>query len=502
VLSTGDAQVADDAGGFASADNGAAPAIVGRGDTAQDATVLRVLSFTVPPGMTCLSFDFRFLSAEYPEYIDSDYNDAFIAELTPGDGPSTWTTSGAAIQGLGNNFAFDANGLPVTIKSTGPRSMSPAEAEGTPYGGATAPLRAQTPVVPGTVHTLYLSIFDQSDGILDTAVFIRNLAFSARTGAACGSGSLALGPAVAISSPASGSTVNTTTPTLTGTGGGAGPVTVRVYPGEQAVGAPLQELTATRSGAAWAVTTSLEPGEYTVQATQSGADGIHGVSAPATFTVAGTVPPPPPENVVLPLGQAQSQSQPPPAPPVPGKSVVARVASGTVLIKPRGSKRFVPFTGAANIPVGSVVDTTKGRITLTSAADTGGKKTQTADFYDGIFQIGQAVPKKKPKKPAALITDLLLKDQLSRASCAARSVDKKKGPKSVLGKLWGNGKGKFRTTGKFSSATVRGTIWLTQDECDGTLTKVSRGVVQVRDFKRKKTLNVKAGRSYLARARA
>jgi hypothetical protein len=116
------------------------------------------------------------------------------------------------------------------------------------------------------------------------------------------------------------------------------------------------------------------------------------------------------------------------------------------------------------------------------------------------------VPKKKPKKPVALITDIVLKGQIARSQCAplkgARSAatDKKKGPKGVLGKLWGNGKGKFRTTGKYSSATVRGTIWLTQDECDGTLTKVRRGVVQVRDFKRKKTVSVKAGHSYLARA--
>ena len=72
--------------------------------------------------------------------------------------------------------------------------------------------------------------------------------------------------------------------------------------------------------------------------------------------------------------------------------------------------------------------------------------------------------------------------------------------KSVLGKLWGNGKGKFRTTGKYSSATVRGTIWLVEDRCDGTLTKVRRGVVSVRDIKRKKTVKVKAGHSYLARA--
>ena len=86
----------------------------------------------------------------------------------------------------------------------------------------------------------------------------------------------------------------------------------------------------------------------------------------------------------------------------------------------------------------------------------------------------------------------------ARASAAA--VSKKKGPHAVLGKLWGNGKGKFRTNGKYSSATVRGTIWLVQDRCDGTLTTVKRGTVAVRDFKRKKTVSVKAGHSYLASA--
>jgi hypothetical protein len=200
---------------------------------------------------------------------------------------------------------------------------------------------------------------------------------------------------------------------------------------------------------------------------------------------------------------------PPPAPPVPGKSVVVKVVSGKVLIKLRGSKRFVPFTGAANIPVGAQLDTTTGRITLTSAADTGGKKTQSSDFYDGIFEIKQVLPKKKPKKPVALITNLLLKDQIARSQCAplkkARAADvsakkKKKGPKSVLGKLWGNGKGKFQTSGKYSSATVRGTIWLVADRCDGTLTQVKRGVVSVRDLKRKKTVKVKAGHTYLAHA--
>jgi hypothetical protein len=197
----------------------------------------------------------------------------------------------------------------------------------------------------------------------------------------------------------------------------------------------------------------------------------------------------------------------PPAPPVAGKSVVVRVVSGTVRIK-RPGQGYVTLTDPTNIPVGSLVDTRKGRVALTSAADTA-NKPQTAEFYDGIFQVKQSVPKRKPKKPQALVTDLVLKGQISRSQCAplkgARSaaVDatkKKKGPKAVLGKLWGSGKGKFRTTGKYSAATVRGTIWLTQDQCNGTLTRVRRGVVAVRDFKRKKTVSVKAGHSYLARA--
>jgi hypothetical protein len=213
------------------------------------------------------------------------------------------------------------------------------------------------------------------------------------------------------------------------------------------------------------------------------------------------------------------QAPAPPPPPVPGKSVVVRVVSGEVFIKLPGSGRaratgppkgFVPFTGAANIPVGSQLDTSKGRVALTSAADTGGVKTQTSDFYQGIFQVRQTVPKKKPTKPKALTTDLVMKGQIARSQCAplksARSAaadakkKKKKGPKAVLGKLWGNGKGKFRTSGKYSSATVRGTIWLVEDRCEGTFTKVRRGTVRVRDLRRKRTVTVKAGHTYLARA--
>jgi hypothetical protein len=46
---------------------------------------------------------------------------------------------------------------------------------------------------------------------------------------------------------------------------------------------------------------------------------------------------------------------------------------------------------------------------------------------------------------------------------------------------------------------VRGTIWEMIDRCDGTLTRVRRGRVAVRDFGRRKTVVVRAGKSYLAR---
>ena len=68
--------------------------------------------------------------------------------------------------------------------------------------------------------------------------------------------------------------------------------------------------------------------------------------------------------------------------------------------------------------------------------------------------------------------------------------------------LWGSAKGAFRTKGRLASATVRGTFWFIQDRCDGTLTQVIEGTVDVLDTVRNKTVSVSAGQSYLAVARA
>jgi hypothetical protein len=70
----------------------------------------------------------------------------------------------------------------------------------------------------------------------------------------------------------------------------------------------------------------------------------------------------------------------------------------------------------------------------------------------------------------------------------------------VLGLLRGVAKGRFRTTGRFAAATVRGTDWGVRDRCDGTLTVVRKGVVLVTDFRLHQNVPVRAGQSYLARA--
>lgn len=188
-------------------------------------------------------------------------------------------------------------------------------------------------------------------------------------------------------------------------------------------------------------------------------------------------PPPPPESKQLP-------------PPVAGKSVNVLPKSGTVRIKRPGASRFSRLTEGQQVPLGTTVDTLKGRVTLVAAADRQGK-TATADFYDGIFKISQT----KGRRP---ITTLTLVEKLSCPKEAGSAIVAAKKRKR---RLWGDGSGRFRTKGKHSAATVVGTKWLVEDRCTSTLTRVLRGRVSVRDFVKKKTVIVRKGKRYIARAK-
>jgi uncharacterized repeat protein (TIGR01451 family) len=175
TLTTGNFSLADDPNesGSSGADDGGRNV---RGDSDFDVTVLRIDCAPVVPA-NCLSLDFAFYSEEYPEFVGSSFNDAFVAELNT----STWSTVGSMISAP-DNFAFDPLGDPVTINSTGATSMTPENAVGTTYDGATTLLSASrffesgdlNGALPGTI-SLYLSIFDQGDPVYDSAAFVDNV---------------------------------------------------------------------------------------------------------------------------------------------------------------------------------------------------------------------------------------------------------------------------------------------------------------------------------------
>ena len=175
-------------------------------------------------------------------------------------------------------------------------------------------------------------------------------------------------------------------------------------------------------------------------------------------------------------------------PPQAGKNVNVSVVRGVVRIRQPGQRSFRRLVGEDQIRMGSLIDTTKGRVRLTSAA--GGGRTQTADFYDGLFKVTQT----RGRRP---VTDLRLSGRLAGCRGKATVAARRKGRR-----LWGKGRGRFRTRGRRSSALVRGTWWLVEDRCDSsTRTRVRQGVVRVRDFARKRNVTVRAGGSYVARPR-
>lgn len=148
----------------------------------RDLVMLRV-KFTVPKDRNCLFFNFKFLSEEFPEFVDEIYNDAFIAELdrsnwdSPNDDPTIdWTPA---------NFAKDSEGNPISINSVGDAAVAPRFASGTTYDAATQTLRASTRITSGE-HTLFLSLFDQGDRQYDSTVFFDGLRFANRS--SCRSG--------------------------------------------------------------------------------------------------------------------------------------------------------------------------------------------------------------------------------------------------------------------------------------------------------------------------
>jgi hypothetical protein len=155
---------------------------------------------------------------------------------------------------------------------------------------------------------------------------------------------------------------------------------------------------------------------------------------------------------------------------------------GTVTV---GNRTFVP-DGKQPVPDGAIVDVSNGRgIELT---DREGDSTIFFGQKDGV-------PSKFVVDKIGGLIELRLIGGNFATARAQQGSDAKKKP---VRRLWAKGKGNFRTRGRLASATVRGTFWLTADFRTYTFVLVRQGSVTARDLVKRKTVIVRAGKSYKA----
>lgn len=221
--------------------------------------------------------------------------------------------------------------------------------------------------------------------------------------------------------------------------------------------------------------------------------GVPSALAPSTVTDSSVLwKPDAPVVPTTPPATTPEPTAPDPAPtPQQGRSFVAGRASGNVFIRIGTTDEYRELTKDEGVPFGTVIDATDGHVRVTAIVN---GVLQTAEFWGGTFIVNQAKDGWIEVKLYGTLKCKNGKPVTSTSRKAERLVKRKAKPKA-----WGDGKGRFRTRGKHSSATVTGTRWLVEERCTGTFTRVSRGSVRVRDFPKHKNVTVKAGKTYLAR---
>lgn len=141
------------------------------------------MELDVPFGANMMTFDFKFFSEEFPQFIDSQFNDGFVVEI----GESSFTVDGSELEAP-DNVVFDEEGNPITINDAGELGQDEAWAAGTAYGrdengGATRLINTSVPIssgIGGGTITVIFTIFDVQDRIYDSTVFVDNIEFESQ----------------------------------------------------------------------------------------------------------------------------------------------------------------------------------------------------------------------------------------------------------------------------------------------------------------------------------
>ena len=142
----------------------------------------------VPTNATGFAFDFAFFTYEWPDYICTQYNDFFVTLLSP-----------VPVGLIDGNIAFDAQGNPICVNSalidvcgcavppcvasgkTYTCSQGSSFLLGTGFGAdsssgephaSTGWLRTRAPATGGSTITLRWTVYDSTDGNLDSTTII------------------------------------------------------------------------------------------------------------------------------------------------------------------------------------------------------------------------------------------------------------------------------------------------------------------------------------------
>lgn len=190
-----------------------------------------------------------------------------------------------------------------------------------------------------------------------------------------------------------------------------------------------------------------------------------------------------------------------PPPPQRGATASAVADRGKVLVQTTPGGRFRRLRKTERIPIGSVLETTKGSVLLTTAAN--GKATQSGRFWGGRFRLGQS-------RTSPLTTLTLVGKRACPARRASRGEPRTASPPATTrakarkpgrakakrgNRVWGDASGLFETKGDLANASSKGTRWLLEEWCDGTVVRVARGRISVRDKVRRQTFPLKADRT-------
>lgn len=172
------------------------------------------------------------------------------------------------------------------------------------------------------------------------------------------------------------------------------------------------------------------------------------------------------------------------------------LVSGSVLVKVPGASRFVALTTVHQIPFGTIINATHGRVSVTTARPHGG--TQTSEFFEGEFILTQG----RSGRVVATLTggNFSVCATARQRSHATRANARHASGRRVVRKLWANAHGSFSTKGNYAAAAVEGTEWLTEDLCEGTLIRVTRDRVLVTNLVSHRRVTVRANHQYLAAA--